>query len=345
VVSSAATYAVASSAPWLHATGGSGGTLSWSADPTGLRPGSYTGSITVTGAGRPAVLTVSYAVTPPAALSVSPGALTFSESAQGPKGQIASPSCNATVWNDGLAGQVGGITPALAADPASRQTLRITNRGPAGSVLHWSAFFYSESSSWLSQDLDPPGGGLRTVPAPPLVATEGAEAAGTTAPLYLASYANANALGGYPPMNQGTYHGVVVLRDLADPATAVSVPATLVLGSGHGTPTMVATPAALHLSVAAGTTATTALTLSDASKSCGYVFSAQSTVPWASVDPGGGAPSGTVAGGGATTSLPIGLDASGLTPGTYHGSIELQTQNAEPNPLTVPLTLTVTPAS
>ncbi len=345
VVSSAASYAVASSARWLHATGGSGGTLSWSADPAGLSPGTYTGSITVTGAGHPAVLTVSYSVTPPAVLSVSPGALSFSESAQGPKGQSAAPSCNATVWNDGLAGQVGGSTPALTADPASRQTLRITNSGPAGSVLHWSAFFYSETSSWLSQDIDPPGGGLRTVPAPPLVSTEGAQAAGTTAPLYLASYANANALGGYPPMNQGTYHGVVVLRDLADPARVVSVPATLVLGSGHGTPTMVATPTALHVSVAAGRTATTALTLSDASKTCGYVFSGQSTVPWATVDPGASAPSGTVAGGGATTTLPIALDASGLAPGTYHGSVQIQTQNAEPNPVTVPLTLTVTPAS
>jgi hypothetical protein len=345
VVSSAATYAVATSAPWLHATGGANGTLSWSADPTGMRPGSYTGSITVTGAGRPAVLIVSYSVTPPAALSVSPGALSFSESAQGPKGQAAAPSCDATVWNDGLAGQVGGIAPALAADPASRQTLRITNSGPVGSVLHWSAFFYSETSSWLSQDIDPPGSGLGTVAAPPLVSTEGAQAAGTTTPLYLASYANANALGGYPPMNQGTYHGVVLLRDLADPTTVVSVPATLVLGSGHGTPAMVATPAALHVSVGSGITATTALTLSDASKTCGYVFSAQSNVPWATVDPGAAAPSGTVAGGGATTTLPIVLDTSGLAPGTYHGSVEVQTQNAQPNPVTVPLTLTVTGAA
>jgi hypothetical protein len=306
-----------------------------------LKAGNYTGTLTVSGHGSTSVLSISYTVTPPATISVSPGALGFSEVAVDSRGAPTGPSCNATIWNDELAGSVGGTTPTAAADATSRRTLTIGNSGPAGSVLHWIAYFYSDTGSWLSQDLDPPGAKVEETATGPVVSTSGTQAAGTKGQLLLASIANANFLGGYPDMNQGTYRGEVVVYDLADPHTAVTVPATLVLGDGSKTPTLVAAPASLAVSASADFMTTTALTLSDGSKGCGFAYSTSSSVPWATVDPD--LYSGTVGTGAATSTIPITVDTSGLSAGTYRGVVTVQSQNAEPNPFTVPITLKVTP--
>jgi hypothetical protein len=64
--------------------------------------------------------------------------------------------------------------------------------------------------------------------------------------------------------------------------------------------------------------------------------------PWATVD--AALYSGTVAGTSATT-IPIAINAAKLKPGTYRTTVVVQSQNAEPNPVKMPLTLTVTSAS
>ncbi len=347
VVSSGAAsgpFTVATSAAWLHASAGTiGSSLTWSVDPTGLAPGTYHGTITLSGPASTATLKVAYVVTPPASMTVSPGALTFTEAAVTSGGAPTGASCNSTIWNDELEGAVGGAAPSKTRIAPSLQTLHITNSGPAGSVLHWSAFFGSVTSSWLSQDIDPTGATGATVaqePTQPIVNTQGAQAAGTSGALPLASLANVNTLGGYSDMNQGTYHGLVLISDLADPQRVVAVPATLILGDGTHTPVVTASPTSLSAATASGQTAVTGLVLSDAAKSCGYAYSVSSDVPWAIVDPSSS--TGTVGTGGGTTTVPITVDSSGMAAGTYHGTITVQSANAEPNPITVPITLTVT---
>jgi kumamolisin len=334
-------YTVAASASWLHASGGTiGHSLSWSVDPTGLSPGTYTGTITLTGHGSVATLHVTYAVTPPATIAVSPGALTFSEAAVNAQGRPTGATCDSSIWNDEYEGAVGGVTPTRTQDAPSLQTLKIANSGPAGSVLHWSAFFTSTTGDWLSQDLNPAGAVVEQLATQPIVSTQGAQASGTSTPLSLASVADANALGGYPAMNQGTYHGDVWIMDLADPKTLVRVPATLVLGDGSHSPVVLASPTTVSVSVGAGQATSTSVTLSDGAKTCGFGYSVSSSVPWAIVDPIQYI--GTVNPGSGTESVPIQVDASGMTAGTYHGTLTVQSANAEPNPVTVPITLTVT---
>jgi hypothetical protein len=335
-------YSVTSSASWLHASAGTiGHPLTWTASPRGLKAGTYSGIITITGKGGVSTLSVTYLMTPPAVLHVSPGALSFSESAVTTKGVATAATCNDSLWNDELAGEVGGTTPTRAQDAPSLNTLQITNSGPARSELHWAAFFSSDTSQWISQDLNPPG--LTSPvekPTQPIVSTGGALASGASTSIPLAAIANVNVLGGFPDLNQGTYHGVIIVADLADLEKVVFVPITLVLGNGSDTPTVVSTPSSLSVSVASGQTTTKNLVLSDSSKTCGYGFSLASDVPWAVVD--SSATPGTVGTGGATTTVPIEIDASGLSPGTYHGVVTEQSMNAEPNPLKIAVTLTVT---
>src|SRR5581483_10200099 len=331
VVSSGAAgtdYTATSSAPWLHAQNGSvGSPLTWSVDPTGLAPGTYAGTITIAGTSSAAILDVSYEVTPPASMTVSPGALSFSESAVTTKGAPTAATCHSTLWGDELEGAVGGVTPARTAIASSLQTVHITNSGPAGSVLHWSAFFGSVTSSWISQDLNPPGAKVAQEPTQPIVSTQGAQAAGTSGDLSLASTANANTLGGYSDMNQGTYRGLVMISDLADPQRVVSVLATVGLGTGAHTPVVTTSPTTISASVPAGQNSTTGLVLRDAAKSCGYAYSVSSDVPWAIVDPNSDV--GVVAPGGGSDTVALTFDASGMSPGTYRGTITVQSANAE----------------
>ncbi|HWF55245.1 MAG TPA: hypothetical protein VG223_11480, partial [Solirubrobacteraceae bacterium] len=170
--------------------------------------------------------------------------------------------------------------------------------------------------------------------------------------LPMASLANSNAVGGYPPMNQGTYSGVIQIRDRADPAIVKSVPVRMLLGTGAGTPTIAAAPAAFSERLAPGASATVNLALSDAGKVCGYVYSVGSNGSWAT--PAENQYSGTVSVPAATSpgsaadsgegdgDVPITISAAGLPAGTYHATITIQSQNAQNNGLKVPITLTVT---
>jgi hypothetical protein len=337
-----APYTVRSSAAWLQAAAGTVGQgLTWSVHPAGLSPGTYTGTITVSGPGSSAILHVTYAVTPPATMAVTPGAIAFSEVAVGTNGQETPPGCTNTIWRDELAGAVGGTVPTRSAEAPSLATLQIANSGPSGSVLHWSAVLVNVTGAWLSQDLEPPGAVIQQSATAPIVSTQGAQAAGTSGALDLAALANANVLSGEAGLNQGTYHGTVLIYDLADPLTQLKVPVTLVLGNGTHTPTMTATPASLSDSLPSGQRSTTSVALTDAAKTCGYQYSASSSVPWAIVDPAS-AIGAVSAGATASSALPLDIDASGMSPGTYHGTVTIQSANAEPDPVVVPITLTVT---
>jgi LPXTG-motif cell wall-anchored protein len=363
-----AAFTATSDAPWLHAASGKApSALQWSVDPTGLSAGTHTGHVTLNGPGGSAALTVSYQVTQRAVAHLSSTALTFHEDAIDSNGKPTAPTCGSNLWNDELkyAPSINSGT-ATPVDPQSRTTLTISNAGPAGSVLHWSAFFYSDASGWLSQDLIPnydPNNAATpvTTVSPPQVATDGTLGSGDSFGLKLAAVANANRLGGFPQMNQGTYHGILLLRDLADPAFTLPVPATLVLGDGSATPTVSVAPAAITLALDPAKQQTVNLTLSDpaADGGCGYVYSAQSQAPWVALPAptySGGV--GNAGGTSASTSpvgtsndtgtgngtIPVTIDTTGLTPGVHHTTIAIQSMDAEPNPITVPVDVTVTGA-
>jgi hypothetical protein len=363
------TFSATSDSSWLKvdSTGAIPGTLVWRVDPKGLASGTQTGKITITGkGGSKTTLTVVYQVTPRATLAVSPGSLSFGENAVDSKGSSVTPACSSntdhssgTLWNDELKNSIAldNGSDSTPVDPRSRQTLTISNTGPSGSVLHWQAFFYTYTSSWLSQDLYPgsasSNANFQTTPSQPLVATEGSlSGGGSPYALRLASIADGNAAGGFARMDQGTYTGIVLVKDLADPSNVVKVPVTLTLGSGHGTPTITVAPKALSVTMAPGKTQTVNLALSDSSSVCGYAYSIGIDQPWATVnaDIYSGAvpvpaatsaptsPSDTGSGNGFT---PITINTAGIGPGVYVAHLTINSQNAVPNPTTVAITLTI----
>jgi hypothetical protein len=353
------TFTASSSAKWLvvAASGKVPGTLSWHVDPIGLAAGSYTGTITVKGAsGGTATLGVSYSVTPAAKLSLSTKSLSFSEPAITSTGATTTATCDATTWNDELKddGLNSASTDTSAVAPTSLASLGISNSGPAGSVLHYEAFLVTPTSGWLSTDLDPGNAptGFQTGPGQPLVPTNGTVGAGATDELKLASVANNNALGGYPRLNQGTYTGLVQIRDLADPAVTDTVPVTLVLGSGKGTPTIAPSPGSISVTLAPGASTTESLVLADSSKTCGYAYSLSSGASWATINPyllsgtvpvpaATAAPTSATDTGSGNGFTPVTISAAGLAPGTYKTNLTVNSQNAVTNPTVIPITLTI----
>jgi hypothetical protein len=356
-----ARYRARSSAKWLivSRSGKVPATLRWRVKPKGLKLGKHTARVTVTGTGGSrATLNVVYTITRRARIAVSPGKLHFSERAIDSNGNTTTPTCGSTVWDDELAGELSGSllsSGSVPVDASTRHTLTIRNSGPAGSVLHYDALLYTYTGSWLSQDMDPASNpnGFQVGPTQPLVATTGALARGQSAPLKLASVANANTVGGYAPMNQGTYPGVVQIRDLSDPSIVKMIPVTLTLGSGNGTPTIAATPPSINVSLAPGTLARFNVVLRDTSGSCGYAYSLQSSAPWATfaadlesgtvaTSPASGPPASAADTGSGNGFTPVTISAAGMRAGrTYHGKIIVQSQSAAGNPGTVPLTVHV----
>ena len=349
-------YAARSNVSWLLVPSGgkAPGSLAWSVSPRGLTSGTRRGRITVRGKdGSTATLNVIYKVGPRARISVSPGALRFGERSINSRGASTGPTCGSTTWNDELKGQLNGSSDHTPVDGSTRRILRISNAGGPGSRLHYEASFRTYTSSWLTQDLNPNDNphGFQIRPSPPLVRSAGTVSAGHTATFRLASIANANAVGGYPRLDQGTYRGVVEIRDLADPHTLVRVPVTLVLGSGQGTPTIATRPRSIGLTLARGATRRVNLVVRDLSRACGYVYSLQDAASWVTVNPflmsgrvgpqtARSAPSARSTGQG-NGFEPLTISARGLSEGVHHASLIVQSQNAAHNPTRVSIRLTV----
>ena len=348
-------YTAISSARWLIVHNGrASGSLGWSVNPHGLASGIRTGRIKVRSQdGSTSTLTVAFRVGPRAKISVSPGRLRFSERAISATGASTRPACGTTIWNDELKGQLTGSSDHTAVDPSTRRVLRIFNRGAHGSTLHYEAFFHTYTSSWLTQDFNPHNNphGFQTHPAPPLVPSSGSIKAGASAAFKLASLGNASVVGGYPALDQGTYRGVVDIRDLADPGTLIQVPVTLVLGNGTRTPTIASRPRSVSVTLVRGQTKRVRLVLSNASHACGYAYSLAITQPWVHVSPY--LMSGTVAAAPAKAAPkatdtgqgngfePLTISAKGLAKGEHHATVIVQSQNAVHNPTRVRITLRV----
>jgi hypothetical protein len=322
--------------------------LQWTAAPGGLRSGTYHGTITVTMSGHTSKLHVTYSVSPHAKLKLSTTHLHFREGALNTSGKPTIATCAGPMWDDEFFDAVNGSSGHKPA-ATTYQTLRISNAGPAGSKLHWQALPDSEIGSWLSVDLQ--HGTLQTRPGRALVPTDGTAAAGQSDGLRLVSLGNANTVGGYPPMEQGSYHGTVKVYDLADPRIVRTVHATLTLGNGNHTPFLESFEKSTSLTVKQGAQTSVQIMLSDGSGSCGYAYSAASNHSWAALDPadfsGTVAPRGSGKAGGSDTgagsgTITVKVSAAGLTPGVHPFTVTVQSQNAEPSPDRIPFTLTVT---
>ncbi|HVV77715.1 MAG TPA: protease pro-enzyme activation domain-containing protein [Mycobacteriales bacterium] len=343
-----ASYTAHSNQPWLHVKSGKApGSLRWSVSPGTLSSGTRHGTITVDSHGHKATLHVTYSVSPPAKLKLSTTHLRFSEGALTSSGRPTIATCAGPLWDDELYDSVNGST-GHKATPTSKQTLRISNAGAPGSKLHWQALPDSEIGSWLSVDLQ--HGKVKTRPGPALVPTDGTAPAGHHDSLRLVSLANGNALGGYPAMEQGTYHGTVKVYDLADPRVVRTVHARLRLGNGSYTPYLRSYVKATALTLKQGQETTTKIELSDGSGSCGYSYSVGSNRSW--VRPNAADFSGTVAPkgvgkaggsdtGAGTGTIEVVVSAKGLKPGRHTFTITVQSQDAEPSPDRIPFTLTV----
>jgi kumamolisin len=334
-----ATYQATSNASWLHVHAGRApGSLRWSVSPDGLATGIHHGHITVDVDGSHATLTVAYSVTPRATMQLSTSHLRFHEVALSSSGKPTIATCAGPLWDDELFDAVNGSSGHHAA-ASSKQTLRITNAGPAGSELHWQAFPSSQVGEWLSVDLSPKHAKAAQRPGPAIVPTGGAEGASQHASLPLASLANTNAAGGYPAMQQGVYHGSVKVYDLADPRTVRTVHATLILGNGHGTPYIRSFTKSTALHLAQGGTKTVKIQLSDGDGACGYAYSVGSSEDWA--EPSATSYSGTVPPTGASA-VGVTVFAKHLGVGRHHFTITVESQTAEPNPDVMHFTLSVT---
>lgn len=338
---------VSSNASWLVVSpGGASGSLTWHVDPTGLAPGTYRGEITVTATNAStASLAVTYTVTLPAKLALLTHSLHFTEEQVKPSGAKHIRICGRPLWGDELEdkgllpGQFGVSVPGDEA-PNTRRSLRFTNTGPAGSQLHYSVD--QTGVSWASNDMDPHSdpAGVQLTPGQPLVPSEGSLGRGQAAAIKLASIANSNTIGGYPTLQQGTYHGTIVVRDLADPRVAVRVPVTLTLGSGLHTPRIGLSTRGFAITAAPGASRTVVLGLSDPGATCGYGYTTQTSVSWLGLSPtrhaGSVGPHGVRA-------VPFSVRVpTGLAPGVYHESITVASLNAAVARVTVPVTLTVT---
>ncbi|MBO0768781.1 MAG: hypothetical protein J2O48_08880, partial [Solirubrobacterales bacterium] len=338
--SAGAGYSAHSDAKWLQVRGGKvDGRLHWRADPRGLKPGNYTGHISVKSGASSATLTVHYQVTPKARISLLSHSLHFAEKAIG--GKTCTP-----VWGDELQStsksmitiaQKSGRPSKQALLAMTRQALRVANRGARGSVLHLAIDQISQG--WLVNDEAPPHKKRQDVPGQPLVPSVVSVPGGGQASVPLASVANGNLEVEEAPMPPGTYTAKLRVRDLANPSSVAYVKATLVLGNGKGTPEIGSAP--LKLAARADTTRHSQLVLTDPHASCAYQFSAAGNAGWVTV--GNSLTDGTV-GVHSHVRVPISINTRGMKPGVHHSSITVQSVNAGNGGVRVPVSVRVLPA-
>jgi hypothetical protein len=342
------TYTATSNAAWLVVDRASGTTptsLLWHVNPAGLTAGSYTGLITVTGANEStATLTVDYSVSAPAKIKLITRTLHFYETQVKPYRAKTLEVCNAPLWGDeleyggGLPAELGLSTPGDET-AGSRRSLRFQNGGVSGSVLHYS--IDQVRLNWAGDDSDPNRNpaGFQKHPEQPLVPSEGTLKRGSIQNIKLASYANGNTVGGFPALQQGTYHGTLVVSDLADPADKVVVPVTLTLGDGKGTPRIGVTARSIKVTLAPGHSTVVDFGLTDPGGACGYGYSVGTSESWLSSDASRQA--GKVSAH-STRRVPLRISApAGMAPGVYHATVEVDSLNAAVSTLSVPVTLTV----
>src|SRR5205823_5122422 len=99
-------------------------------------------------------------------------------------------------------------------------------------------------------------------------------------------------------------------------------------------PSAQAAPATLSFSTTAGGSSSAAQTINLSGSVIGLSYTASASAPWLSADPARGVMPAT---------LQVSVDASGLAPGPYQGTVAIASPNALPTSRTVTVNLTVQP--
>jgi len=130
----------------------------------------------------------------------------------------------------------------------------------------------------------------------------------------------------------GTYSGIVIVASPDAANSPVTVAVTLTVTP----PALAIAPTTLSFTAQAGGVAPPAqsVTTSSSGVAIGYSLSASSSVGWLSVKPATGTTPGSIG---------ISVNPAGLSPGTYSGTVIVDSSDASNGPLPVAVTFTVTP--
>jgi hypothetical protein len=243
-----------------------------SVNPTGLSPGTYKGSITVSSlvaAGSPQTIPVTLTVAA-ANIQVNPGQLQFTH----------------IVGNASPTAQTVSVTSAEGSVPVG---VSVASGG------NWLAATLSQSS--------------------------------TPASLFVLVNPTGLAV--------GNYSGSITISSTAASNSPLTLPVKLVVSLS---PTVAVTPASLSFAAQAGGSAPPSQTLALGSSDTPFPFTVAttSTGNWLSASASGSAMPST---------LIVSVNAASLAAGTYNGSIAVTATGASNSPLTIPVTLTVSPAT
>ncbi|MBI2686355.1 MAG: hypothetical protein HYX27_08570 [Acidobacteria bacterium] len=194
------------------------------------------------------------------------------------------------------------FTQAQGAAAPPAQTVNITS---SGTVLNYSTVATSPVGSWLS--VTPANG---ATPGALSVSVNGA---------------------GLAP---GTYNGSVTVSSPGASNSPLTIPVSLTIGTGQ---TLTVSPTTLSFShqIGAASPASKTISLTTTGAALNYTAVAATTGngAWLGVSPGSGATPGT---------LTVNVNPSGLTAGTYNGTITITSAGASNSPQVVNVTLTVT---
>ncbi len=364
-------------APWLTVTGGgtTPASVSVSVNPAGLSPGTYSGSLVLTGdqaANSPVVIPVQFTIAAGITLAGQPSSLSFTYTQQGtvPPSQpltisssqplnVALAISAAESW---LNVQGGGSTPAglqISVDPDGltpgtySASILVSSPTAVNSPLvvpvtlvvqSAPAITPSQGQYTFSYQVGGMGPSNQTLTVNSTQSTLAVSAAVSTTSggnwLTIMGGGNIPAvfsIAANPAgLSPGTYQGSIVLSAEGAANSPATVPVTFVVAAA---PVIAAAPSQLAFSYTVGgvVPAGTAVQVTSSGTALTYQVSATTDTggPWLQITSGGNTP-GTV-----TASVsPV-----GLAPGTYTGTIALSSDGAGNTPLLIPVTIMVSTSS
>jgi hypothetical protein len=367
-------FTISTSAAWLSATPASGntpGNVSVSVNPSGLAVGTYTGNVTITSASAsnsPKTVGVTLNVTAAPTLSASPASLTFAYQIGGstPATQMialsssggnvnyttatsatwlsVSPASGTTPGNlsvsvnpSGLAAgtYTGNVTVTAAGASNSPKTVGVTLNVTAALLP---TLGVNPASLTFAYQI---GG---TTPMGQMVAVSSSGTAINYTTATSATWLSATPASGTTASNitvsvnpsglaAGTYTGNVTLTSSGASNSPKAIPVTLTVTAAQS-PAMTVSPLSLSFSYQSGGAMPASKTVNVTGSSM-LSYTASSSGTWLSVSPASGNTPG---------SLSVSVNPSGLTTGTYNGSITVTGSGASNSPQNVAVSLTVTAA-
>jgi uncharacterized protein (TIGR03437 family) len=354
---------------WLSVSPAGGTTpasLSVSVNPSGLSPGTYSGTITISAPGAsnsPQTVSVSLAVTSAPKISASPSLLNYAYQNGGNLPQAQAITVSATRAVAFTVAASGGswlsVSPTGAATPASLSvsvnpaglnpgtyngTITITASGASDSPQTVSVNLAVTSAPAISVNPSLLNYAYQSGGSPPqaqAVTVSATSAAAFTAAASGGSWLTVNPTSGTTPailsvsvsptgLSPGTYNGTITITAPGAGNSPQTVSVSLTVASA---PTISVSPSLLNFAYQSGGSPPQAQTVTVSATSAAAFTAAASGGSWLAVNP----TSGTT-----PASLSVSVSPAGLNPGTYNGTISVTGTNGAQGTLTVNVTLTVT---